>query len=230
MNFMVKGAEKKMRSTRIYAALAAVMICSTGCKKESERPTYFSTPQEAANKAKSDLLAVLRSNKELTLGLQEQTIENSQPATPIKQYQITFENLSSADSFTALQQNELATVVPLMANDTVATVVEVAKDETGWKAASLADKGLSNELDVVRKTAGSQAQIVVYDLPHSGSKVYGVTQSGAGEAAAMFYTNYPGFNLREAAPADSLLAVLKQDAAEFQRKYGEELKSRKLVR
>jgi hypothetical protein len=216
--------------------LAVAMLYGIGCernifvKKESE-PTYFSTQQEAANKGKSDLLAVLRSRKEITLGLEEQTIEKSQPAPPIIQYQITFEDLLSADTFATLNRNELATVVPLVADDTVATIVEVAKDESGWKVVSLADKSLSSELDVVRKAAGPQAGIIIYDLPHSGSKVYGITQpAGAEPSATLFYTSYTGFNLREAVPAERLLPVLKQDAAEFQRIYGEELKQRKLVR
>ena len=43
-------------------------------------------------------------------------------------------------------------------------------------------------------------------------------------------TNYTGFNLREPVPAERLLPVLKQDAAEFQRKYGDELKRQRVVR
>ena len=104
--------------------------------------------------------------------------------------------------------------MPLVADDIVATIVEVAKDESGWKVASLADKSLSSELDVVRKAAGPQAGIVIYDLPHSGSKVYGVTQpAGAEPSATLVYTSYTGFDLREAVPAERLLTVLKQDAA-----------------
>jgi hypothetical protein len=225
-----------MKQIFACAGLAVAMLYGIGCernifvKKESEQ-TYFPTQQEAANKAKSDLLAVLRSRKEFALGLQEQTIERSQPAAPIIQYQITFEDLASANTFATLNRNELATVVPLVADDTVATIVEVAKDESGWKATSLANKSLSSELDVVRKAAGPQAGIVIYDLPHSGTKVYGVTQpAGAEPSATLVYTNYTGFNLREGVPAERLLSVLKQDAAEFQRMYGDDLKNRKLVR
>lgn len=225
-----------MKQIFACAGLAVAMLYGIGCernifvKKESEQ-TYFPTQQEAANKAKSDLLAVLRSRKEFALGLEEQTIEKSQPAAPIIQYQITFEDLLSANTFATLNRNELATVVPLVADDTVATIVEVAKEESGWKVTSLADRSLSSELDVVRKAAGPQAGIVIYDLPHSGLKVYGVAQpAGAEPSATLLYTNYTGFNLREGVPAERLLSVLKQDAAEFQKLYGEDLKSRKLVR
>src|SRR6266567_7590165 len=132
----------KMKRILIYISLTMAVLCSMGCKKEAEQRTYFSAPQEAANKAKNDLLTVLRSGNEIALGLEQQTIEKSQPAAPVKQYQITFEDLASADSFIALRRNEMATVVPLVADGTVATVVAVAKDEAGWKIVSLADKSL----------------------------------------------------------------------------------------
>ena len=218
-----------MKRTLIYFGLMMMVFYSSGCKKEGEQATHFSTPQEAANKAKSDLLTVLRSRKEVALGLQEQMIDKSQPAAPIRQFQITFEDLASADSFTALLRNEAATVVPLVADGTIATVVETAKTEAGWKVVSLADKGLSSELDAVRKAAGPESDIVIYDLPYSGAKVYGVMAPGGGTAPVL-YTNYKGFTLKEAVPAERLLAVLKQDAAEFQKTYGEELKRQKLVR
>ena len=219
-----------MKRILIYFGLTMAMFCSVSCKKEAEQPTYFSAPKEAANKAKNDLLTVLRSRKELALGLEQQTIEKSQPGAPIRQYQITFEDLASADSFIALRRNELATVVPLVADGTVATVVAVAKGGAGWKIASLADKSLSSELDVVRKAAGPQVEIAIYDLPHSGEKVYAAMQPATGGGGTVLYTNYTGFNLREAVPAERLLPVLKQDAVEFQRKYGEELKRQRVVR
>jgi hypothetical protein len=219
-----------MKRILIYFGLTMAVLFSMGCKKEGEQRSYFSTPQEAANKAKNYLLTVLRSRKDIALGLEQQTIEKSQPAVPIRQYQITFEDLASADNFMALRKNELATVVPLVADGTVATVVGVAKEEAGWKIASLADKNVASEVDVVQKATGRRGQIVIYDLPHSGEKVYAVMQPATGGGGTALYTNYTGFNLREAVPAERLLPVLKQDAAEFQRKYGEELKRQRVVR
>jgi hypothetical protein len=55
-------------------------------------------------------------------------------------------------------------------------------------------------------------------------------QPATGGGGSALYTNYAGFNLREPASAERLLPVLKQDAAEFQRKYGEELKRQRVVR
>jgi len=219
-----------MRRIFIYFCLTISVLFTMGCKKEAEQRTYFSNPQEAANKAKNDLLIVLRTRKDITLGLEQQTIEKSQPAAAVLQYQITFEDLAAADSFTALRRNELATVVPLIADGTVVTAVSLARSDAGWKVASVADTGLASELDVVRKTAGPQTQIVIYDLPHSGKKVYAAMQPATGGGGTILYTNYAGYNLKEPVPAERLLAVLKQDAAEFQRKYGDELKRQRVVR
>jgi hypothetical protein len=219
-----------MKRILIYFGLTVAVLFSMGCKKEGENRSYFSTPQQAANKAKSDLLTVLRSRKDIALGVEEQAIEKSQPSPPIRQFQITFEDLASADSFTALRRNELATIVPLVADGAVATVVGLAKSEAGWKVASLADKSLASELDVVRKAVGPMAEIAIYDLPQSGEKVYAAMQPATGGGGTILYTNYTGFNLREPVPAERLLPVLKQDAAEFQRKYGDELKHQRVVR
>ena len=219
-----------MKRVLIYFGLTMAVLLGMGCKKEGDQRSYFSTPQEAASKAKNDLLTVLRSRKEIALGLEQQTIEKSQPSTPIRQFQITFEDLASADSFTALRKNELAIIVPLVADGTVATVVGMAKGEAGWRVASLADKSLASQLDVVRKAVGLVAEIAIYNLPHSGEKVYAAMQPATGGGGTILYTNYTGFNLREPVPAERLLPVLKQDAAEFQRKYGDELKRQRIVR
>ena len=219
-----------MKRVLIYFGLTMAVLLGMGCKKEGDQRSYFSTPQEGASKAKNDLLTVLRSRKEIALGLEQQTIEKSQPSTPIRQFQITFEDLASADSFTALRKNELAIIVPLVADGTVATVVGMAKGEAGWRVASLADKSLASQLDVVRKAVGPVAEIAIYNLPHSGEKVYAAMQPATGGGGTILYTNYTGFNLREPVPAERLLPVLKQDAAEFQRKYGDELKRQRIVR
>jgi len=219
-----------MKRILIYLSLTMAVLFGMGCKKEGENRSYFSTPQQAANKAKNDLLTVLRSRKDIALGLEQQTIEKSQPAVPIRQFQITFEDLASADSFTALRRNDLATIVPLVADRAVMTVVGLVKSEAGWKVASLADKSLASELDVVRKAVGPMAEIAIYDLPHSGEKVYAAMQPATGGGGTMLYTNYTGFDLREPVPAERLLPVLKQDAAEFQQKYGDELKHQRIVR
>ena len=209
-----------MKRILIYFGLTMTLLYSVGCQEKAGQATYFSTPQEAASKAKNDLLAVLRSRNDIALGFEQQTIEKSQPAAPMLQYQITFEDLAAADSFNTLRRNALAAVVPLVADGTVATVVGVAKSDAGWKVASLADKSLASEVDVVRKAVGPQAQIVIYDLPHSGEKVYGAMQPATRGAGTVYQLH--GFQFTGAcagrAPAAGAEAGCGRVPAEIRRR------------
>jgi len=140
-----------MKRILIYFGLTMTLLYSVGCQEKAGQATYFSTPQEAASKAKNDLLAVLRSRKDIALGFEQQTIEKSQPAAPMLQYQITFEDLAAADSFNTLRRNALAALVPLIADGTVATVVGVAKSDAGWKVASWRTRVLRAKLMLFEK-------------------------------------------------------------------------------
>ena len=225
-----------MKRLFTYTSLTLTLLCASACEKQrattkAAGPTFFSAPDEAANKAKSDLLSILRSRKNVDLGVDEAAFAKSQPAKLIKHYQITFEQLLSADSaatFGNLAQNEMATVVPFVSDNSVVTVAEVAKDDKGWRVTSLVDQSVSNDLNTLRAITGetSQDEITIYDLPHSAVKVYGIKKDNS----EMFYSDYPGFNVREGVSAERLLSVVKGDAAEFQRNYGAALKEQKVVR
>jgi hypothetical protein len=225
-----------MKHLFTYTSLTLTLLCAIACEKQrattnATGPNSFSTPEEAANKAKSDLLSILRSRKNVDLGVDEAAVEKSQPARLIKHYQITFEQLLTADSaatFGNLAQNEMATVAPFVSDNTVVTIAEVAKDDKGWRVTSLVDQGVSNDLNALRTVPGetSQDEITMYDLPHSAVKVYGIKKDNS----EMFYSDYPGFNVREGVSAERLLSVVKVDAAEFQRNYGAALREQKVVR
>jgi len=223
-----------MKRLPLYASYILAMVCGIACQRNQEQVnnkerTSFSTPEEAASKAKSDLLAVLRSGKSINLGVDQAAIEKSQPAPSIKHYQITFDQLlaaGSSNTFRGLMQNELTTVVPFVADNKVVTIAELAKDDKGWRVASLANKSVTNDLNLLGGALGeSQGEIIMCDLPNSSIKVYGVKKNDA----EMFYTDYPGFSLREGVSAERFLAVLKGDAAEFQRKFSDALKNQKLA-
>lgn len=200
----------------------------------NDKPHSFSTAEEAANNAKNDLLTVLRTQKNVNLGLNEAAIEKSQPGKAIKHYQITFDELVSADAtiFTRVR-NEIATVVPLVADNKVVTIVGVGKDGAGWSVASLVDKGISDDLNLLSGVSQetSQGPVVIYDLPHSSVRVYAVLKTGGSAAAGTttFHTNYPGFSMQEGVAAERLLPALQRDAAEFQRKHADEIAKQALV-
>lgn len=225
-----------MKRLLTYTSLTLTLLCASACEKQrattnATGPNSFSTAEEAANKAKTDLLSILRSGKNINLGVDEAALAKSQPARLVKHYQITFEQLLTADSaatFGNLAQNEMATVVPFVSDNSVVTIAEVAKDDKGWRVTSLVDQSVSNDLNALRTITGetSQDEITIYDLPHSAVKIYGIKKDNS----EMFYSDYPGFNVREGVSAERLLSVVKGDAAEFQRNYGAALKEEKVVR
>jgi hypothetical protein len=225
-----------MKRLLIYTSLALTLLCAFACEKQrattnATGPHSFSTAEEAANKAKTDLLSILRSGKNMNLGVDEAALAKSQPARLVKHYQITFEQLLTSDSaatFGNLAQNQMATVVPFVSDNSVVTIAEVAKDDKGWRVTSLVDQSVSNDLNALRTITGetSQDEITIYDLPHSAVKIYGIKKDNS----EMFYSDYPGFNVREGVSAERLLSVVKGDAAEFQRNYGAALKEQKVVR
>lgn len=226
-----------MKRLFTHTSLTLTLLCAIACQHNEQqvntkttRSTTFSTPEEAANKAKSDLLSILRSGKNVNLGVDEAVLAKSQPARFIKHYQITFENLLTADSVAAfgnLAQNEKATVVPFVSDNSVVTIAEVAKDDKGWRVTSLVDQSLSNDLNALTAVTGdiSQGEITIYDLPHSPAKVYGIKRDNS----EIFYSSYPGFNIEEGVSAERLLLVLRQDAEAFASKYGAALRERKVL-
>jgi hypothetical protein len=220
-----------------YTSLTLTLLCVIACQRNqkqvngnAKKPIFFSTPEEAATKAKSDLLSILRSGKATNLGVDEAALEKSRPARLVRHYQITFEQLLSADSaaaFGKVAQNEMATVVPFVSDNSVVTIAEIARDSKGWRVTSLVDQSVSNDLNALRTVTGevSEGEITIYDLPHSPVKVYGMKK----DKAEMFYSDYPGLDLREGVSGERLLQAVKKDAAEFQQIYGPVLKDQKLV-
>jgi hypothetical protein len=90
-----------MKRLLVYTSLALTLLCVIACQRNQKdvntnptEPTFFPTPEEAANKAKTDLLSILRSRKNMNLGVDAAALAKSQPARLIKQYQITFEKLT----------------------------------------------------------------------------------------------------------------------------------------
>jgi hypothetical protein len=223
--------------TSIYIKVVTLLIITTviGCKDQKKgmsqsTPKYYATENEAIEKAKSDLLSIIRTSKGLSLGVDEKALQEAKPGIAVKQSNIDFEKLLTADStssFEGIKKGEMATIFPLVAGDRVVTVVELNKDEKGWSIAGLAGKSIANDLNTIKIAVGPEAEISVYDIPNLQVKVYGVKKDGA----EIFYTDYGGqFSLRQGVNASQLMPVLAKAAQEFQRLYGDELKKQRLVK
>jgi hypothetical protein len=199
---------------------------------DQDQPQHFPTLEDAVRKARQDLAGVLDSNPELRLGVDSATLARSQPGPPLRRVELDFERLLAAESttpFDSLVKGELAVVVPLLTGDRVATVVEASRDDQGWKVVGLAGKSLADDLTIVRRAVGDTEPygVTLYEIPNLPAQVYGVKRNGS----EVLFTNYRDrFSLGKGVAGAVLIPVLKADALEFQREYGDSLRQNRLVR
>lgn len=212
-----------------------ILVTTFGCNDQQNgmsqsTPKYYPTAKEAIQQAKSDLLAVLKLNKDLAIGVDEKTLQSAEAGDAVRQINLDFNKLINADStgdFEKMAAGEMSTVYPMVAGNRVITIVEIGKNEKGWSVTGLGGKSTAQDLDIVRTAVGSGAVISIYDVPNLQTKVYGVKKDGV----ELFYTNYGDrFSLQQGVTAAQLIPVLKAAALEFNRRYGDELKKQKLVK
>lgn len=225
---------------RLGCVLLAVSVATTACRSESQemngaedqdQPQHFDTPQEAVEKARRDFLEVLRIRTEFNLGVDAATLERATAASPVRRVDVDFDRLLQAeptDSLGALVQAERNTVVPLVADGQVATIVEIVQEERGWRVVGLAGDDIATELTAVRTAAPEAAErdATLYEVPNLQTRVYGV-QTEEGE---LLFTDYGDFSIREPVTAEELLPVLRAGAVEFQRRFGDTLREQQLLR
>lgn len=231
-----------MKIIFLNMALMFTMICAIACSnqnqvnnndRQQQQQQSYATPEEAAQKGKSDLLSALRSNNQFNLGIDAAALENAQPGRPMRMVELSFDKLLAADtanpSLDALVASDKNTVVPLVGNNTVLTIVEVNKIDQNWRVAALGGKQFASDLTTLGQAVGDTGMqsVTIYEVPNLQVIVYGV-KTGTTE---MFYTNYGGrFSLRQGVGAADLIPMLKRDAAEFQRKFGDQIKRAKLLK
>ena len=226
---------------RTFAPLCLLLLsaASMGCKNQEEdmgsdqdEPQYFPTAEEAVKRAKEDLLVVLRASPDLRLGVDQASLVRAQPGAAAPRFEVDFSKLltqQSAVTLDSLVLSQRTTVVPLVDKDSVLTVVEVAQEQKGWRVSGLGGKDLADEFQTVRRTIGPTGAeaISIYEVPNLQARIYRVRRNGT----ESLFTNYTNrFTLSRSTTAAALIPVLRADAQEFQRKYGEALKKQRLVR
>src|SRR5439155_3855776 len=125
---------------------------------DQDQPQHYATAEETVSKAKQAILSALQYNKELNLGADSAAVARSTPGAPIRRLEVDFQKLLAADpgaSFDALVSGQKSTVVPLVAGDTVVTIVELNRDDQGWKVIGLAGKDIADDLSAILRTAGN---------------------------------------------------------------------------
>ncbi len=203
-----------------------------GMQRDQDQPQHFGTQDEAVRKAKADFLEVLRSGADLDLGVDAATLERAQPGPSVRRVDLDFARLLTADTaagLAALVASERDIVVPFLVDGDVVTIAEVVQGDEGWRVVGLAGRDIASDLRVVLRTSPDTAagQITLYEVPNLQARVYGVTREGR----EVLYTDYQGrFSIRQGVDAATLLPVLRVDAIEFQRVYGDSLRAGRLLR
>ena len=216
------NAYKRIKALFVVGALLA---CSTIGAQDNMKSI-----NDAANKGKQDLLEVLKSGRDLNLGVSADELEGAKPGTPVAHKVLRFDALMKLDSNSRLsdlvdKEASMTTIVPFMNGDKVVTVVEVAEMKGEYRVAGLAGMSTSQDLSMVMKASGSK-NITVYEVPNLQAVIYVVNQQGT----EMYYTNFQGNSLRRPMAAALLLPAVQAAAERFQKEYGAKLQKEQLVK
>jgi hypothetical protein len=192
--------------------LLSVIFILYACKQEKEEgdgkmnePKIFNTPEEASAKAKSDLIDVLETNKDLDLGIDIEKLRNSQQARMIQYADVDFQKL-------------------LM--NSVVGVVEVGPEQGGWKVVGLGNKPIKEDLNTAGIELNPNADVTVYEVPNLQLYIYGVRK----DASETYYLNFGQYTLRDSTSIQDFYPKLHESSIKFQRDYGEILKKEPLVK
>jgi hypothetical protein len=220
--------------------LALTLLVSFGLFAQ-ENTGMFKSPEEAANKGKQDLMEVLKSGRDINLGVTADELGQAEPGKVVMRKMLDFDRLLNASRAGSLDEiiapmGSYASVVPLMVNNKAVTVVEVMEMEGGWKLAGhgngrwlevggLGGSVLAKELTMVMQ-ASKQSEIIIYEVPNLRTLVYEVKEGGR----EVYYTNYKGKSLRQPVSKAELFEMLQADAKAFQAEFGDKVKEQQLVR
>jgi len=220
---------KQIRILKIGLIACCIAISINGYGQEKDMRTHFNSEVEAANKGKADLIEVLKSNRNINLGVKLEDLEGSSTGKPITRMLLKFDNLLNLDnvrSLKSISESESTTIVPFLKGGMVVTVVEVANDKEGWVVVGLAGMSMANDLNSVMKVVGEKP-VTVYEVPNLEALIYTIQDN---DRESYLTTLNERFSLRMVVTREELYPELQKAAREFQDMYGDMLKKEKLVR
>jgi len=218
--------------------LSAVLMFSS-CGKGSEtdknvqnKPKTFGSLDEASKNAKSDLLEVLNKNKDIKLNIDAKELEQSNPETPVKQYLVDFNRfVSQKDTVRGLKEisnDEGISIVPFVTGKKVVATASINKVKEGFTIGGLFNNKITSDINRVRQLVQSpKAEISYFEVPNIDAHVYMVVSDSVTRVFADYGT---AFTIEKETRLAELMSVLKKDAVEFERKFGKDVKEKKLVK
>lgn len=218
--------------------LAAFIVTVVSCSRKdhdsnnsNDDTAYFKTQSEAVIRGKNDLISVLRSTSAFQIAVNPELLQKSQPGISIKHLEVDFDQLLKQDglnNLSALRNSPKSDINTLMVDNNLLTVVQTTHSPKGWTVTGLADSGLSNELSEILSAQSNSKinEVTLFEIPNLQAFIYRV-KTAEGES---YFTNYNGFSLKESVSIEQLYPLLHNDALVLERTYGDELKSKKLVK
>lgn len=208
----------------LFVAVALLLAFTMSAQNNMKEIT------EVANKGKQDLLEVLKSGRDLNLGVSAEELEGASAGTPVKRQVLQFDALMKLDSNSRLsdivdKEASMTSIVPFVKGSEVVTVVEVAEAKGELRLAGLGGMSLSSDLSAVMRASGSK-NITAYEVPNLQTMIYAVGE----DKGVKYYTSFQGNSIRQAVPASLLLPAVQAAAERFQKEYGSVLQKEQLVR
>lgn len=193
--------------------------------------TYFKTQSEAVLKGKNDLLSIMKSAGNFQFTVDPELLKKAQPGITVKHIELDFDQLlgeRTLNTLSQLQGSPKSNINTLVVENNVVTVVQTVKSEKGWRVTGLADAALANDLDEVVNAQSNPAvsDIILYEIANLQAFVFMVKTIDR----ERYFTKYNGFNLKEGISIEQLYPMLHDDAQTFERKFGEEIKLKKLTK
>jgi hypothetical protein len=189
----------------------------------------FKTPEEAVQKAKSDLIEVLETNKDISLGIDVARLRNADAGKLIRYAEADFERILNTDSLKSLSEiaaSDRSMLSPYVNDNEVVAIAEIKEVTNGWKIAGLGNEALTDDLNRIGIASGMEKTAVIYEIPNLHILIFAVRDT-AGES---YYLNYERFNLQQSVSISDFYPVIKREAMRFNKEFGDQLKKEKLVR
>ncbi|NNE75481.1 MAG: hypothetical protein HKN31_00205 [Pricia sp.] len=210
-----------MTNFKTYISVLILFSMFAGKAQENDKL------QAVVEKGKSDLIEVLsKAGEQFNFGLNAEEVRNSQAGAAISFHEMNFEQLLNYDQkgIKATLRPEHKKIIPLVTNNRVVTTISTTEREQGnYEITDLINHQYHNELNELSEEIKQNdfKDLTIVYVPNLHATIY--------VAGGKSYTNYENSSLKEAMDSEELMQLLKKDATEFQRKYGDQIKDGKLL-
>ncbi len=215
----------------MFVLLSCASKNDTDMQQSQTQVQQFTTSAEAVTKGKNDLLELLKANKESGLNLDIALVEKALPDESISSVEIDFQQFLKADSLESLRDvsgEEKGRITPLYADSKLVTTIITRIDQGAWTVSGIRDQYAEAEISELRNSnpGYSKSAITLYEVPNIDAHIYCLRA----DERELYFSNYKGMSLAEPMALSELVKIVREDAIEFERQYGEQIKKGKLVK